>query len=313
MLDHRTRLQMGLQSLDLDDEDEELEAWGLIRSTLSPWADTGDTHDPLHPTSSSITTGKHPPRHPPREGAGSAAADRIQVVMGSIPFKGGKQQLQQPFRPPAKAPSSSSNFLPVLPTHSTRNNQHMKNGKADRGLLQRSPRDASPLVNAYQALMEQSEAMDASYDKHAEQRRLAETALRLGIAQLSDDRVAAQKRILRFQTLKNEVDIFQQCLDPFVFEMRSQHEHQVTSSVYRHFARMRGIQEMGIPIYSLGDYLQEDHDKILTVRTNQNFYRRRNAGHCLDTELIPRSVSKRKSVILVATPPTTTETKQKGG
>uniref|UniRef100_K3X4G1 Uncharacterized protein n=1 Tax=Globisporangium ultimum (strain ATCC 200006 / CBS 805.95 / DAOM BR144) TaxID=431595 RepID=K3X4G1_GLOUD len=138
----------------------------------------------------------------------------------------------------------------------------------------------------------------------------------LRIAQLSSDHVAAQKRILRFQTLKNEIDIFQQCLDPFVFEMRSQHERQVTSSVYRHFAHMQEIQEMGIPIYSLGDYLQEDHDKILTARTNQKLYRRirrRNAGHYLDTELIPRPVSKRKSVILVATPPTATETRQQEG
>lgn len=117
-----------------------------------------------------------------------------------------------------------------------------------------------------------------------------------------------QQRAIRFNTLKNEVDIFQQYLDPFIFEMRTPHEHQVNSSVYRHFTRMQGVQELGIPIYSLGNYLEDEYDRILTARTTQKFYRRirrHDAAHYIDTELIPRPAapSRRKSTILSATSP----------
>lgn len=116
-----------------------------------------------------------------------------------------------------------------------------------------------------------------------------------------------QKQHIRFSTLKNEIDIFQQYLDPFIFEMRTPHEHQVNSSVYRHFIRMQGVQEMGIPIYSLGNYMEEEFDRILTARTQQKFYRRirrRDAAHYMDTELIPRpavGTTKRASILLSAT------------
>lgn len=122
----------------------------------------------------------------------------------------------------------------------------------------------------------------------------------MGIAQLTPDRVRQQQRAIRFNTLKNEVDIFQQCLDPFIFEMRSAHEHQVNSSVYRHFTRMQGVQEMGVPIYSLGTYLEEASDRILTARTRQKFYRRvrrHDAAHYIDTELIPRPA--RRAAVVV--------------
>lgn len=125
----------------------------------------------------------------------------------------------------------------------------------------------------------------------SEQRQMTKAVLQMGIAQLSESSVKEQKAIIRFNALKNEVDIFQQYLDPFIFQMRSPHEHQVNSSVYRHFVRMQGVQDMGIPIYSLGDYTHHSEDKIIVPRTNQGFYRRirrRNAGHFLDMELIPR-------------------------
>lgn len=142
------------------------------------------------------------------------------------------------------------------------------------------------------------------FEENCERRRLHEAALRLGIAQLSTDRVRQQQRAIRFNTLKNEVDIFQQYLDPFIFQVRSTHEHQVHSSVYRHASRMQGVQEMGIPIYSLGNYLDGEYDRILTARTHQKFYRRirrHDAAHYIDTELIPRPepASKRREAVVV--------------
>lgn len=100
-----------------------------------------------------------------------------------------------------------------------------------------------------------------------------------------------QKRLLRFQALKNEVEIFQQHLDPFVFEIKTPHEHEVRSSVYRHFTRMRAVQDMGIPMYGIGAYAHEETDKVIIPRGPSKFYRRirrRNAAHFLDTDLIPR-------------------------
>ncbi|TYZ62458.1 hypothetical protein PybrP1_005579 [[Pythium] brassicae (nom. inval.)] len=154
--------------------------------------------------------------------------------------------------------------------------------------------------------------MTASFEENCERRRLHEAALRIGIAQLSSDRVRQQQRAIRFNTLKNEVDIFQQYLDPFIFEVRSAHERQVNSSVYRHFTRMQGVQEMGIPIYSLGKYPEEECDRILTARTHHKFYRRirrHDAAHYMDTELIPRPepASKRRDAVVVKSVSPSTE------
>ncbi|KAJ0401253.1 hypothetical protein P43SY_010977 [Pythium insidiosum] len=113
----------------------------------------------------------------------------------------------------------------------------------------------------------------------------------MGIKQLADDHVAAEKEMIRFNTIKNEIDIFQQYLDPFVFEMKTPREHSVHSSVYRHLIRLQGVQDMGIPIYSLGSYLEDPNDKIIMPRTFQSFYRRirrRNAADSIDVDLIPR-------------------------
>ncbi|RLN92164.1 hypothetical protein BBJ28_00016503 [Nothophytophthora sp. Chile5] len=146
---------------------------------------------------------------------------------------------------------------------------------------------------------ERSPAELASAEK-MEKRQLAQAAYRMGLANLSVELVQKQKELVRLETLKNEVDIFQQHLDPFIFEMRSEHERQVNSSVYRHFLRMRAIQDMGIPIYSLGDYLLEKDDRILTPRTTHSLYRRvrrRSAAHFIDTELIPRPERRRSSVV----------------
>ncbi|RLN95634.1 hypothetical protein BBJ28_00022344 [Nothophytophthora sp. Chile5] len=143
-------------------------------------------------------------------------------------------------------------------------------------------------------------ACELASTEKMEQRQLAQAAYRMGLANLSVELVQKQKELVRFETLKNEVDIFQQHLDPFVFEIRSEHERQVNSSVYRHFLRMRAIQDMGIPIYSLGDYLLEKDDRILTPRTTHSLYRRvrrRSAAHFIDTELIPRPERRRSSVV----------------
>ncbi|OWZ18006.1 hypothetical protein PHMEG_0007978 [Phytophthora megakarya] len=128
-----------------------------------------------------------------------------------------------------------------------------------------------------------------------------DAAYRMGLANISDEMVRKQKDLIRFHTFKNEVDIFQQHLDPFVFDIRTEHERQVNSSVYRHFNRMRAIQDMGIPIYGLGDYVFEDTDRIITARTKSSLYRKvrcRSAAHYIDTELIPRPQRRRASIVL---------------
>lgn len=136
-----------------------------------------------------------------------------------------------------------------------------------------------------------------------------QAALQLGIQQLSIERVQQQQRAIRFNTLENEVAIFQQCLDPFVFEMRSAHEHEVRSSVYRHFTRMQGVQDLGIPIYSLGMYAADATDRIVTARTTTPHpttcyrrIRRHDAAHYGDTDLIqrPRVKTKATKTIVVS-------------
>lgn len=107
----------------------------------------------------------------------------------------------------------------------------------------------------------------------------------------------AQKKLLRLQALQNEVAIFQQHLDPFVFEIRSAREHEVHSSVYRHFTRMRAVQDLGVPIYGIGEYALEPTDKVLVPRAAHRVYRRvrrRDAMHFIDTDLIPRPAKNRK-------------------
>ncbi|GAB9475116.1 hypothetical protein Gpo141_00012221 [Globisporangium polare] len=292
-------------ALSLGDDDDEFE---LFQTAPSPWAEAGEGLEPHPPPSK--------PRSPPERNP-----SRRQLVPASavVTAPGGGQtsirvalNTGKPFRPATNAmmPSrgSAGKFLPLMPAPP--NVQSPRQASSPSKQLQRG-RDASSLVNAYQSLVEQSNAMTVSYEESSERRRLHETALKLGIAQLSDERVRRQKQHIRFNTLKNEVDIFQQYLDPFIFEMRTPHEHQVNSSVYRHFARMQGVQEMGIPIYSLGNYMEEEFDRILTARTQQKFYhriRRRDAAHYMDTELIPRPAAagsaKRASILLSATPVT---------
>jgi hypothetical protein len=150
---------------------------------------------------------------------------------------------------------------------------------------------------SYQLLPEQ--ALESA--ENLEKRQLDNAAYHMGLANLSDEMVHKQKDLIRFHTIKNEVDIFQQYLVPFIFDIRSERERQVNSSVYRHFNRMRAIQDMGIPIYSLGDYLFEDTDRIITARTKNSLYRRvrrRSAAHFMDDELIPRPERKRGSAVL---------------
>lgn len=132
----------------------------------------------------------------------------------------------------------------------------------------------------------------------SETRHAAEAALRQGIANLAQPLVDEQKRLLRVETLKNEVDIFQQHLDPFIYEIQSDHEHEVRSSVYRHFTRMRAIQDLGVPIYGIGAVSVEADDKVLMARTSQRLYRRirrRNATQFSDTDLIPRPAPRKAS------------------
>ncbi|ETN00256.1 hypothetical protein F441_20753 [Phytophthora nicotianae CJ01A1] len=160
--------------------------------------------------------------------------------------------------------------------------------------------NAQPVVHAYQELLKQTEAMELESAENAEKRQMDDAAYRMGLANISDEMVRKQKDLIRFHTFKNEVDIFQQHLVPFIFDIRSEHERQVNSSVYRHFNRMRAIQDMGIPIYSLGEYLFEDSDRIITARTKDTLYRRirrRSAAHFIDTELIPRPERHRGSVV----------------
>ncbi|KAL4087768.1 hypothetical protein PRIC1_013655 [Phytophthora ramorum] len=161
--------------------------------------------------------------------------------------------------------------------------------------------NAKPVVRAYQDLLEQTAAMNLESTENAEKRQLDDAAYRMGLANISDEMVRKQKDLIRFHTFKNEVDIFQQHLVPFIFDIRSERERQVNSSVYRHFNRMRTIQDMGIPIYSLGDYLFEETDRIITARTKNTLYRRvrrRSAAHFIDTDLIPRPERRRSSVVL---------------
>ncbi|KAG1710509.1 hypothetical protein DVH05_013235 [Phytophthora capsici] len=158
--------------------------------------------------------------------------------------------------------------------------------------------NAQPVVNAYQDLLKQTEAMETEMNEKTEKRQMDEAVYRMGLANISDEMVRKQKDLVRFHTFKNEVDIFQQHLVPFIFDIRSKHERQVNSSVYRHFNRMRAIQDMGIPIYSLGEYLFEDTDRVITARTENLLYRRirrRSAAHFIDKDLIPRPERKRFS------------------
>jgi hypothetical protein len=127
-------------------------------------------------------------------------------------------------------------------------------------------------------------------------RYLDEQALLQGIGQLSDERVDHEKKLIRFNALKNEVDIFQQFLDPFVFAMRTPREHSVHASVYRHFIRMQSIQDMGIPVYSLGAYEKNPADRILTPRTGEHFYRRirrRTTADFMDSNLVSQPTPRR--------------------
>ncbi|EEY69059.1 uncharacterized protein PITG_05235 [Phytophthora infestans T30-4] len=131
----------------------------------------------------------------------------------------------------------------------------------------------------------------------------------MGLANISDEMFCKQKDLIRFDTFKNEVDIFQQHLVPFIFDIRSERERQVNSSVYRHFNRMRAIQDMDIPIYSLGEYLFEDTDRIINARAKSTLYRRvrrRSAAHFIDTELIPRPGGQRNSIVSSFTYPKAT-------
>ncbi|GMF27860.1 unnamed protein product [Phytophthora lilii] len=190
---------------------------------------------------------------------------------------------------------------PIVPALSSRPEQTaprhaLKIAKA--GWSRADRLNAKPVVRAYQELLKQTETMSA---ENNEKRRMDDAAYRMGLANISDEMVRKQKDLIRFHTFKNEVDIFQQHLVPFIFDIRSERERQVNSSVYRHFNRMRAIQDMGIPIYSLGDYLFEDTDRIITARTKNTLYRRvrrRSAAHFIDTELIPRPERRRGSVVL---------------
>ncbi|KAF4142941.1 hypothetical protein GN958_ATG07867 [Phytophthora infestans] len=172
--------------------------------------------------------------------------------------------------------------------------------------------NAQPVVNTYQDLLKQTEAM-ASFElestENAEKRQMDEAAYRMGLANISDEMFCKQKDLIRFDTFKNEVDIFQQHLVPFIFDIRSERERQVNSSVYRHFNRMRAIQDMDIPIYSLGEYLFEDTDRIINARAKSTLYRRvrrRSAAHFIDTELIPRPGGQRNSIVSSFTYPKAT-------
>lgn len=149
--------------------------------------------------------------------------------------------------------------------------------------------DASAVTDAYRALEDPAEAEALAL--RSARRREAAAALLAGVESLSPSRVGEQKKLLRLQALQNEVAIFQQHLDPFVFEIRSAREHEVRSSVYRHFARLRAVQDLGVAIYGLGELALEPTDRLLAPRTDRRVYRRvrrRDAMHFLDADLIPR-------------------------
>lgn len=203
-----------------------------------------------------------------------------------------RQPVSKPVVKPTKPTDPSRGFLPVIPTHNNDSFRRLRlYGRRSKPTL-----DSSPLVDAYNNLVEQANAMDATRTENMERRLLQSQALRLGMQQLSPDRLQAETKDIRFNALKNEVDIFQQYLDPFVFEIRTPHEHSVHSSVYRHFLRMQAIHDMGIPIYSLGSYETNPNDKIIMPRTFESFYRRirrRNTTDFIDANLITSAKPRR--------------------
>ncbi|KAL3656584.1 hypothetical protein V7S43_018582 [Phytophthora oleae] len=207
-----------------------------------------------------------------------------------------------PIRPVKGLYSSIRPVIPIVPVSPPKPQAPQHTSKIARAGWGRADRlNAQPVVNAYQDLLKQAEAMELETAENAQKRQMDEAAYRMGLANISDEMVRKQKDLVRFHTLKNEVDIFQQHLVPFIFDICSERERQVNSSVYRHFNRMRAIQDMGIPIYSLGHYLFEESDRIITARTKNTLYRRvrrRSAAHFIDTELIPRPERKRSSVVL---------------
>jgi hypothetical protein len=147
-----------------------------------------------------------------------------------------------------------------------------------------------------------------TFQARSNERQLSRVVLNMALNQLTADRVKKQQKTIRFNTLQNEIDIFQQHLTPFIFEMRTKHEHQVNSAVYRHRMRMKAIQDIGIPIYGLNnDNIIESTavNRVITPKSSaQTLYRRvrrRRAADFLDNDLIPRpnedQQKKKKSII----------------
>lgn len=159
-----------------------------------------------------------------------------------------------PLRPQHFAPSRASKIA------------HTGRGRADR-------LNAKPVVHAYKNLLKQTEATKSELAESADKWRMDDAAYRMGLANISDAMLAKQKDLIRYYAFKSEVDTFQQHLVPFILDIRSEHERQVHSSVYRHFNRMKAIQDMGIPIYNLGCYLLENTDRVVTARASKSLSR----------------------------------------
>ncbi|KAL7678703.1 hypothetical protein Plhal304r1_c094g0172981 [Plasmopara halstedii] len=187
---------------------------------------------------------------------------------------------------PFRSPYSIISAVPKKPQHLAPSHPskiaHRGSSRADR-------LDAKPVVHAYQKLLKEVESMKFEAAKNAEIRQMEDAAYLMGLANISDVMVAKQKDLLRYYTFKNEVDVFQQHLVPFIFGIRSKHERQVYSSVNRHYNRMKSIQDMGIHIHNLGDYRLEKTDRVISARTNNTLYRRirrQSAAKVVDMENI---------------------------
>ncbi|KAG2759626.1 hypothetical protein PC129_g7853 [Phytophthora cactorum] len=262
----------------------------LLRSAaVSPWRNVTPATTPVEPLRPRQQRGVAKKNQEPHRPAPPIAPRKISIRPVKVPWlvRGRDSiRLAAPIVP-AFPPKPQK----VAPLHTVK--------IAQAGWSRADRLNAQPVVHAYQDLLKQIEAMELESAENAEKRQMDDAAYRMGLANISDEMVCKQKDLIRFHTFKNEVDIFQQHLVPFIFDIRSEHERQVNSSVYRHFNRMRAIQDMGIPIYSLGEYVFEETDRIITARTKNTLYRRvrrRSAAHFIDTELIPRPKASLSSV-----------------
>lgn len=195
--------------------------------------------------------------------------------------------MNKPTVPNSRVTTKEANeFLPLLPSGHGQRTFQSPTYRPARRLY-----DASSVVSAYDDMVAQSQAMVITHECNRINRQCQYNVFKTGLKQLSDSRMEKEKKAVRFNMLKNEIDTFQQSLEPFVYKMATSHEHGVHSSVYRSFVRMQAVQDMGIPIYSLGAHIPEPTDKVMMPRTFQSFYRRirrRNAADFIDTDLIPR-------------------------